>query len=181
MANGRTDEQDTPLVAKASQCRIRVWGLFGETHLGQRSCSRVEGRIHDRTRSVSQIKQNPLRSRGRPHMQQRHWDIRFQWPGECNLEAIRLQRVRSSSRTIIVTAQLRSPSSSTWSTVPSTSVPILSWTLAPCALGSSSQRLRQPSTWRRCACNRAKSAVLIVREWTAGALFMSFCCRSSRQ
>ncbi len=65
MANGRNDEQDTPLVAKASQGRIRVWGLFGETHLGQRSCSRVEGRTHDRTRSVSQIKQSPLRSRGR--------------------------------------------------------------------------------------------------------------------
>jgi len=65
MANGRTDEQDTPLGAKASRCRIRVWGLFGETHLGQRSCSRVEGRTDDRTRSVSQIKQNPLRSRGR--------------------------------------------------------------------------------------------------------------------
>ncbi len=59
MANGRTDEQDTPLGAKASRCRIRVWGLFGETHLGQRSCSRVEGRTHDRTRSVSQIKQTP--------------------------------------------------------------------------------------------------------------------------
>ncbi len=68
MANGRTDEQDTPFGARASRCRIHVWGLFGETHLGQRSCSRVEGRTHDRTRSVSQIKQNPLRSRGRPHM-----------------------------------------------------------------------------------------------------------------
>jgi hypothetical protein len=71
MANGRTDEQGTPLVAGAFRCRLRVWGLFGETHLGQRSCSRVEGRTHDRTRSVSQIKQNPLRSGGRPHMQQR--------------------------------------------------------------------------------------------------------------
>ncbi len=29
---------------------------------------RRKGRTHDRTRSVSQIKQNPLRSRGRPHM-----------------------------------------------------------------------------------------------------------------
>ncbi len=37
MAAGRTDEQDTPSGAKASRCRIRVWGLFGETHLGQRS------------------------------------------------------------------------------------------------------------------------------------------------
>ena len=65
MANGRTDEQGTLLVARAPRCRLRVWGLFGETHLGQRSSSRVEGRTHDRTRSVSQIKQNPLRSRGR--------------------------------------------------------------------------------------------------------------------
>jgi len=65
MANGRTDEQGTPLVAWAARCRIHVWGLFGETHLGQRSCSRIEGRTHDRTRSVSQIKQKPLRSRGR--------------------------------------------------------------------------------------------------------------------
>ncbi len=64
-ANGRTGEQDTPRAARASRCRPRVWGLFGETHLGQRSCSRVEGRTHDRTRSVSQIKQNPWRSRGR--------------------------------------------------------------------------------------------------------------------
>ncbi len=34
MANGRTDEQDTPLGAEAPRCRIHVWGLFGETHLG---------------------------------------------------------------------------------------------------------------------------------------------------
>ncbi len=73
MANGRTAEQDIPLVARVSRCRLRVWGLFGETHLGQRSCSRVEGRTHDRTRSVSQTIQNPLRSRGRPHMQQGQW------------------------------------------------------------------------------------------------------------
>src|SRR3954463_5021388 len=68
MANGRADEQTIPRGARASRCRIPVWELFGETHLGQRSCSRVKGRTHDRTRSVSQIKQTPLRSRGRPHM-----------------------------------------------------------------------------------------------------------------
>ena len=70
MANGRTDEQDTPIVAEASPSRIRVWGFFGETHLGQRSSTANKGRTHDRTRSVSQIQSNPLRSRGRPHMQQ---------------------------------------------------------------------------------------------------------------
>jgi hypothetical protein len=61
MTIGRTDEQETPLVAKAVACRIRVWGLFGETRLGQRSCMhRVEGRTHDRTRSERQIEQrNP--------------------------------------------------------------------------------------------------------------------------
>jgi hypothetical protein len=37
MAIGRTGEQETPLVAQALACRVRVWGLFGETHLGQRS------------------------------------------------------------------------------------------------------------------------------------------------
>ena len=65
MAIGRTDEQETPLGAKAIACRIRVWGLFGETHLGQRSCRhRVKGRTHDRTRSERQIKQKTLALQG---------------------------------------------------------------------------------------------------------------------
>ena len=61
MAIGRTDEQEIPLGAKAIACRIRVWGLFGETHLGQRSYRhRVKGRTHERTRSERQIEQkNP--------------------------------------------------------------------------------------------------------------------------
>ncbi len=65
MAIGRTDEQGIPAVTQAHRRRHSVWGLFGETHLGQRSCSRVEGRTHDRTRSVSQITHTPLRSGGR--------------------------------------------------------------------------------------------------------------------
>jgi hypothetical protein len=65
MAIGRTDEQETPFGAKAIACRIRVWGLFGETHLGQRSYRhRVKGRTHDRTRSERQIKQKTLALQG---------------------------------------------------------------------------------------------------------------------
>jgi hypothetical protein len=65
MAVGRTDEQETPLVAKACPCRIRVWDLFGETHLGQRSYRhRVKGRTHDRTRSERQIAQKALALQG---------------------------------------------------------------------------------------------------------------------
>src|SRR5215203_5710600 len=65
MAIGRTDEQATPFGAKPIACRIRVCGLFGETHLGQRSCRhRVKGRTHERTRSERQIKQKTLALQG---------------------------------------------------------------------------------------------------------------------
>jgi hypothetical protein len=44
MAAGRADGRNTPLGAKASRSRIRVWGPFGETHLGQRSSAATKAR-----------------------------------------------------------------------------------------------------------------------------------------
>lgn len=65
MAIGRTDEQGIPAVTQAHRRRHSVWGLFGETQLGQRSfVPHQVGRKHDRTRTTRQITQKALAPQG---------------------------------------------------------------------------------------------------------------------
>jgi hypothetical protein len=67
---GRADEQGTPCVAQASQCRIHVWGLFAEPIWASGHHAASKAGHMTAVAPPSNSAALPLHPRGRPHMQQ---------------------------------------------------------------------------------------------------------------